>query len=96
MFLPNEQRKHDWISFSCNGGRDSFGKLTLARRNAHSHNFKADVSLTPFLALFDSVMVAGRTPFSARPVFPKKKNEEEATAVRMARLDGSVTRRINC
>lgn len=52
--------------------------------------FKADVSLTPFPSLSDSVIVAGRTPSNMRLMFPKKKKEEEATPVRIARLNGSV------
>ena len=76
--------------------KDTFWKLTLARGYAHSHNFKADSSLTPFLVLSDLVMVAGKTPSNARPRFPKKKKEEEATAVRRTRLGGSVARRMRC
>ena len=72
------------------------GKLTFARWNIHSHSFKADASLMPFLALSDSVVVAGSTPSNAMPRFPKSQNEEEVTPVRIARLDGSAVRWISC
>ena len=54
------------------------------------------MSLIPFLVLSDSVIVAGRTPSSARPRFPKKKKEEEATPARMAMLNGSVAEWMSC
>ena len=85
----------DRLSFSQTGGRIS-ENLTFARWNAHSHIFKADVSLMPFLVLSDSVMMAGRIPFRARPVVPKKRKEEEVTPVRRARLNGSVARWMSC
>jgi len=64
--------------------------LTFARLYIHSHIFKADILLIPFLDLSDSVIVAGRVPSSARPRFPKNQKEEEVTPVRRARLNGSV------
>ena len=54
------------------------------------------MSLMPILALFDSVMVAGRTPLNARSRPPKRKKEEEVTPVRMARPNGSATRWTSC
>ena len=48
------------------------------------------------MARSDWVMVAATTPFSARPVAPKKEKEEETTPVRRARLKGSVARWMSC
>jgi len=50
----------------------------------------------PFLALSDTVIVAGTGPSSERPRFPKKQKEEEAIPVRMAILNGSVAERMSC
>jgi len=70
--------------------------LTFVRSVTHSHIFKADVSLIPFLALFDSVMLAGTIPSMARARDPKNQKEEQVTPTRSARPEGSVARRMSC
>lgn len=69
------------------GGRET---LTLARVDAHSHIFRADVSLMFRLALSDWVETAGNAPSMARLRDPKSQKEVAATPVIIARPNGSI------
>jgi hypothetical protein len=77
------------------GGRER-EKPTSARWNIHFHSFKADASLTSFLALSDSEIVAGRIPNAETLRPPKNQKDEEAAPVKSARLNGSVVRWRSC